>query len=158
MESDPLQQLRDVHLPPEPAAWPPAFGWWLLAVLTVIALVWLIRKAIIAYQKRAPIRSAKTLLTDMYDAYNAGHLSAVEFLHQANELLKRLLVRAFGRSEYARMSGQVWLRELDRVSASQDFTRGSGQVLGEARFSPEPDVDVEQLNKHLQQLLQTVRP
>jgi hypothetical protein len=158
MESDPLQQLRDVHLPPEPAMWPPAFGWWLLAVLTLIALVWLIRTAVAAYKKRAPIRSARAMLADMYDAYSAGHLPAIDFLHQANELLKRLLVRAFGRSEYARMSGQIWLAELDRVSASQDFTLGGGQVLGEARFSPEPDIDVEQLNKHLQHLLQTVRP
>lgn len=158
MESDPLQQLRDVHLPPEPAMWPPAFGWWLLAALGIAAAVWLIRKAIIAYQKRAPIRSAKALLNDMYDAYSVGQLPAIDFLHQANELLKRLLVRAFGRSEYASMSGNNWLAELDRVSASQDFTQGSGQVLGDARFAPEPDIDVEQLNKSLQQLLQTVRP
>ena len=158
MESDPLQQLRDVHLPPDPAWWPPAFGWWLLAVLVIAAVIWLIRKAILAHRKRAPIRSAKALLGDMYAAYEAGQLSAVEFLHQSNELLKRLLVRAFGRQEYARMSGDPWLRELDHVSCSDDFTAGSGRVLGAERFRPDPEINVDELNHHLQTLLRAVRP
>ena len=40
MQSDPLQQLRDVHLPPDPSWWPPAPGWWILAaVIAVIILL-----------------------------------------------------------------------------------------------------------------------
>lgn len=158
MESDPLQQLRDVHLPPDPAWWPPAFGWWLLAALIIAAVVWLVRRAVIAHHKRAPIRSAKTLLAGMYAAYGEGQLSAVEFLHQGNEMLKRLLVRAFGRQKYARMSGERWLQELDLISSSDDFTLGSGRVLGAQRFKPEPDINVEELNQQLQKLLQMVRP
>ncbi|HAU18090.1 MAG TPA: DUF4381 domain-containing protein, partial [Marinobacter adhaerens] len=41
---DPLSQLRDIHLPETGGLWPPAPGWWVLAILLIAvlaALVWL---------------------------------------------------------------------------------------------------------------------
>ena len=35
---DPLAQLRDIHLPDTGGFWPPAPGWWLLALLSLTAL------------------------------------------------------------------------------------------------------------------------
>ena len=32
-----LAQLADIHLPAEISFWPPAFGWWILALLLLIA-------------------------------------------------------------------------------------------------------------------------
>ena len=74
------------------------------------------------------------MLDELYADYGRGAVSAVEYLHHGNELLKRLLVRAFGRSEYARLSGEDWLRALDQISASDAFTNGAGRALGDERF------------------------
>ena len=41
---NPQLQLRDIHLPAEPSWWPPAPGWWLLAIL-LMARVWWARGA-----------------------------------------------------------------------------------------------------------------
>ena len=30
LPTDPLAELRDIHLPPEIGWWPPAYGWWIL--------------------------------------------------------------------------------------------------------------------------------
>ncbi|HAD08873.1 MAG TPA: hypothetical protein DCF62_05290 [Porticoccaceae bacterium] len=38
MNSDPLAQLRDIHLPEAIGWWPPAPGWWLLTLLLIAAL------------------------------------------------------------------------------------------------------------------------
>ncbi|HET9483332.1 MAG TPA: DUF4381 domain-containing protein, partial [Xanthomonadales bacterium] len=46
-------QLRDIHLPAEPSWWPPAPGWWLLAILVIAALVFLVR---FAWRKRRELR------------------------------------------------------------------------------------------------------
>ena len=48
-------ELRDIHLPPAPPWWPPAPGWWLLALLAllvVLALVWLWRRRRVLRQRR----------------------------------------------------------------------------------------------------------
>ena len=34
---NPLDQLKDIYIPPEVDAWPPAYGWWLIAILTSLA-------------------------------------------------------------------------------------------------------------------------
>ena len=68
MQSDPLQQLRDVHLPPDPNWWPPAPGWWLLAAVVLAAVAWLIYRMVQAYQRRAPLRTARRLLKELLAA------------------------------------------------------------------------------------------
>jgi len=158
MESDPLQQLRDVHLPPDPAWWPPALGWWIVVLATIALIVWLIWRATRAYRSRAPIRAARHLLEDIYDQYQAGAISAVDYLHQCNELLKRLLVRALGREQMGRLSGRPWLHALDQVSNSTSFTEGPGDALGDMRFTAHPQIDVDALHPQLQVILNKVHP
>jgi len=41
-QANPLDQLRDIHLPEAVSWWPLAPGWWLLMVLTCLLLVGLL--------------------------------------------------------------------------------------------------------------------
>jgi len=40
---NPLDMLRDIHLPGEVSAWPPAPGWWILAILSIAFILWIVR-------------------------------------------------------------------------------------------------------------------
>ena len=62
MQENPLQQLRDVHLPLEPGWWPPAPGWWLLICICIVAVFFLGLTAWRGHKRKRPIRSAKELL------------------------------------------------------------------------------------------------
>lgn len=156
IENDPLQQLRDVQLPQDPSWWPPAIGWWLLCIAAIVLVVWLIRRALDTYRRRAPLRRARALLAELHADHTAGALSDQQYLHSSNEILKRVLVRAYGRNQYAPMAGEAWLKALDELSETTAFTSGPGQALGQSRFSTSPEVDVEALHDTLQQLLSRV--
>ena len=52
---NPLEQLKDIHVPPQVSAWPPAYGWWLVALVCILAV------AVITFvlMKRRRFNSAK---------------------------------------------------------------------------------------------------
>jgi len=155
---DPLQQLRDIHLPDDPSWWPPAPGWWLLALLVLAALAgglwWLLR----AWRQRRPRRLARQLLEELKRRHGQGELSDAAYVHEVNDVLKRLLVRGLRRPGVAALQGEGWLRRLDAEARSREFTAGPGRVLGEARFRPVFDVDAEALARTVGRLCRRVRP
>ena len=158
MQTDPLQQLRDVHMPADPSWWPPAPGWWLIAAAAIALLVWLTFKLLQAWQARAAIREARTLHLNNLARFQEGEIDEKRYTDITNELLKRLLVVAMGRTQLAPLSGQAWLEALDVSSDSDQFTAGPGSALGDIRYSKTPEVDVEGLHNVVTALLGKVKP
>ncbi|NOX51763.1 MAG: DUF4381 domain-containing protein [Gammaproteobacteria bacterium] len=146
METDPLQQLKDVHLPADPSWWPPAIGWWLLVGLLIWLVAWGMLRALRAWRYRAPIREMRKRMDTLLQEFDTQRISAHNYTHQANELIKRLLVRAYGQSQYAHLTGEAWLQELDRLAMTTEFSMGPGRALGDTRFSKNLDVDVKKLH------------
>lgn len=156
MQSDPLQQLRDVHAPLDPSWWPPAPGWWILAFLGLCFIAWSTWRLLQTWHYRAPLRAARKLHAHYCAELKCGALAPANYLHASNELLKRLLVRGYNKYQFAPLSGLAWLEELDRLSGSQMFTQGAGQALGDARFSrvqPKDAAALEGLSKAIDQVL-----
>lgn len=158
MEPDLLQQLRDIHLPPDPSWWPPAPGWWLIALLVVAGLVYAGHSLRSAIEKRRPIRRARRLYQELHVSYEKGLIDAPTYLHQANELLKRLVIHGLHDNRARRANDAAWLALLDERSGSASFTEGPGRQLGNQRFSMTPIADPDQLHPVLSQFLREVRP
>ena len=156
MQSDPLQQLRDVHSPLDPAWWPPAPGWWIVAIAVAFGLAWLFWKGWQTWRKRAPIRIAAREHKSYQSALAAGEISELDYLHQCNELLKRVLVRGYQRYDYASLSGDAWLEALDQLSESSEFSKGPGQVLGNDRFSRLPQLNSSQLSPVVDRVIRSM--
>ncbi len=154
MQTDPLQQLKDVHLPADPSWWPPAIGWWLLAGLLIWLVAWGILRALRAWRYRAPIREMRKRMDTLLHEFNTARINAHDYTHQANELIKRLLVRAYGQSKYAQLTGAAWLQELDTLAMTTEFSKGPGQALGDTRFSKNLDVDVKYLHSLILQAVE----
>jgi hypothetical protein len=158
MQPDLLQQLRDIHLPTDPIWWPPAPGWWLLALLTIAGLVYAIRFLYQAYERRRPIRRARVLYRNLHTEYARGVIDAPTFLHEANELLKRLFIHGLHEDRARKANDASWLRLLDERSDSKAFSEGPGRQLGNQRFKLLPEADPETLHPILTNLLEKVRP
>ena len=158
MQDNPLQQLRDVHAPLAPEWWPPAPGWWLLAIAIVTTLVFIGRLLWRAHRARRPIRSAETMIRALRDSHDQGRIDSLQYVHQSNEILKRLFVNALGIRHLGATSDEQWLTALDTISNGQEFSAGCGQILGTQRFSPGASAEVAALDQLLRKLLTHAHP
>ncbi len=132
--SDPLAGLRDIHLPLDPSWWPPAPGWWLLAVLVLllsvaVALGW--RRA---RRRGAPYRAARRELQGIRNRYRDDG-DAAAAARRVSVLLRRVVLAVRGEPAVAGLVGERWLEFLDRAGATDAFSRGPGRVLESAAWS-----------------------
>jgi len=124
-----LQQLRDIQTPPTPDRWPPAFGWWLLALLGLAALVWLGIQMWTAWRRWQRRQRQLRQLRQLFQACPAAQLST-----ELSILLRRLALTRFPREQVAGLHGEDWLRFLDKSSATDQFSQGAGRILLSAPY------------------------
>jgi len=158
MDSNLLQQLRDIHIPLEAGWWPPAPGWWLLLVLALIALVYLLGMFRQWLRKRQPLKQARTLYAEIYHNYRTGVISETHYLHASNELLKRLVIHGLDKQSARKINDRSWLKFLDNLSGRNDFCEGPGHLLGNQRFREYPQADVEALHPIIERFFKEARP
>jgi hypothetical protein len=122
--------LRDIHLPEAIGWWPPAIGWWILAALIPLLfwfIVWLYKRI----TRKTAVKTAKKLLlalqqdTSLSDKDKLGELSA---------LMRRVAISQSPRAETASLTGQAWLKFLDKSVQGAPFTQGAGKVLADAHY------------------------
>ncbi|PWR00019.1 DUF4381 domain-containing protein [Leucothrix pacifica] len=142
MNPNPLDQLKDIHLPTEVSWWPIAPGWWLLALLVLLVLftLWkLWRKSRQASQRYQQIVTA----VDELEA--DSQLDEKEWLAALSALLRRLAINLDGRQQSAGLVGKEWLAYLDKQGNTQAFTQGVGQVLASSPYQASVDYNRKEL-------------
>ncbi len=125
-------QLRDIVLPAEPAFWPPAPGWWVLAAVVLLAVFALLRWLFAAWRR---LRRARRLRTELELALGA-HQSPQQRLAMMSELLRRW--STLQSPNGAALIGEDWLRMLDGGLADAPFSRGVGRLLLQGPYMAQP--------------------
>jgi hypothetical protein len=137
--------LRDIHLPGAPSLWPPAPGWWVLAILLLALIAWgvrvLLRRRRIRQQRRQVLEALATLQSGLAGDRSPAQLAAI------GELLRRLALTRYPRTEVASLSGGAWLRFLDDTGGQGRFSDGPGQVFADGPYRRHlpPDLDTDDL-------------
>jgi len=143
--SDPLAQLRDIHLPPPPESWPPAPGWWLLALIAVLAVGFAAALALRYWQRNRYRREAVREAAKLYAKWTTDG-DSIAYVAAVQTLLKRVALSAFPRAEVARLTGEAWVAFLDRTMGSHEFSMGAGEVLIDAHYRRNVSIDAARLN------------
>ncbi len=117
--------LRDVHLPPAPSWWPPAPGWWLALVAVLLAV------AVLLWWRRRTHRR-RMVMGRLFDDSLDGAETASARIAAMSELLRRAARRREPGAD--RLSGDDWLRFLDRGQRIPVFSAGAGRTLLEGGF------------------------
>ncbi|MBD8475104.1 DUF4381 domain-containing protein [Pseudomonas sp. CFBP 8770] len=143
-----LEQLQPLIAPPPIGLWPPAPGWWLLAVL-LPSLGWAAWHWRHRWRRRTvlpmvgeplldPVRQGAleelARLPRPYDGAPAG-----AWLQQINGLLKRLCRNHYPNANSHVLNGRQWLAFLDNRCPAAGLTRW--MVLVEGVYKPECKLD-----------------
>ena len=126
---DPEQiPLRDIHLPDPIGWWPLAPGWWFLIALIVAGLIYLLYRRVLKWRHNAARRLALHELKRLRQAYEAGE-DALVLSKSLSELMRRSMLAYAPRDEVAGLTGEAWLRWLDRGLDGEPFSAGAGRSL-----------------------------
>jgi len=126
--------LRDIHLAPAAQFWPPAPGWWLLALLAGAALAFL---ALWLYRRYCRHRQRRRILQELDQlGMTCTRVTAPEFVTAVSTLLRRVALQHHARDRVAPLSGAAWLQFLDETGGNGQFTTGVGKLLGDGPYVP----------------------
>lgn len=144
MNPNPLQNLRDIHLPAPISFWPLAPGWYfLLAGILIILLI----SGFFAYKYWKKYAYRKTVLNKLQQLYTNYHQRPSETMMEISKLLRRSSLATASRNEVAGLYGIDWLHYLDRTAQTDQFTQGAGKILIELPYcgSINKQIDIEAL-------------
>lgn len=141
---NPLENLRDIHLPNAITDWPPALGWWILGSLLLLLLAWGMWKIGMRYQQRHLQRMALSSYLQIEQQY-LNHQNSLRLIKQYSNLLRRVAMARFSRPQVASLTGKAWLNFLDQSAGMKVFRTDVGQLLLTAPFQ-KADTEFKQLS------------
>jgi len=144
--ADPLAGLNPIHLPEHITHWPPAYGWWLLTALiiaSIVGLIWFVLR----HKKRKRFKVEALQHLALLQTEFKQHQDPYTALTNISTLLKRVCITQHGRNEVAGLTGNGWLKFLDKTGATQAFTQGPGRALIDDLYKPNIDAPIDQLFK-----------
>jgi hypothetical protein len=126
--------LRDIHLPDLSLWWPPAAGWWLLAILVALALVYLPR--LLRWWRLKPVKklSMRELKRIRLELKNSDDEQRA--LEDLSVLLRRTVMSYCGRGLSASLSGNSWVRQLEQLAGINCFSAEQNDWLSAGQYSP----------------------
>lgn len=147
---DPLEQLRDIHLPEEAGWWPLAWGWWLALAVVLLLGALLLHQWRKRRRQRRYRYDALQAVEQAYAQYQTEGDTAA-YLQRVSELLRRAVLSGVSPAQgatLAALSGEQWLAFLDESLPDGDkgFQQGPGRALLAGPYQPNPEADVKGLH------------
>jgi len=131
-----LAQLRDLHLPAEPGAWPPAPGWWIAALL-------LLALAALALWRGRPLWRRLRLRRRLLGALEASGSAA-----EISQVLRLAALERFPEAGAAGLHGARWIAFLESRDRSPERFARLARALTEMPYrAPRAGDDVEALRR-----------
>lgn len=137
----PIEELpiRDIHLPQAIGWFPPAMGWWILAILVPLCS-YILFVLIKRLRQQSAVKIARKHLNALH--HNAV-LSDNEKVSELSRLLRRVVISlAPLHDDVAGLTGRAWLDYLDRPLKEAGFKHGVGRYLIEAPYQKTLPSDV----------------
>jgi hypothetical protein len=139
-----LAQLQDIHSAGTPGWWPPAPGWWILALLVLLLMAWVLKKWL-AWQSARKRRAAWLEALDRINREHDPSEQPHEFLAGLNRLFRAVALKAFPDNGCARLQGEQWVSFI--VKQMPDQNEESLLALARGPYECLPRFDAALLNQ-----------
>ena len=145
-----LAQLADIHLPEPVSLWPPAPGWWVLAILLLIGLFFLGRRLVAARTRRKICEYALGELESCYEKLVSASGPDLDdlklrYLNEVNSVLRRVALVHFPNSNIASLGGVAWVDFIRQTGDSTLLDDDIATALSHGRFQTKCDVNADAL-------------
>lgn len=140
----PLANLKDIHLPKAIGVWPIAPGWYGLAGIVLLGLLWFLYKLYRKHMNKQFKRRALRLLAE-YNVQYRLRGQTQEISAKVTELLKQVALIYFPRSRVAGLKGDNWITFLNETSKNLDFNSVRYCMLELPYKKKTQDIDLEPL-------------
>lgn len=117
-----LSQLAPAHAPPPADWWPPAPGWWALAIILILII------ATLSYRYRRPAARVRRAALAELKLLERASIDDTELARRLAHLLRRYAVAQFGRDKVASLAGNHWIAFIIEHGAKA-WTADSGANL-----------------------------
>jgi len=124
-----MKNLVDVEPPPPVPWWPPAPGWYALAGLVTLAVVWLLWRGARRWRSNAYRREGARRIRATRSMPPEAALDAIA------RVLKRVALTTCGRETVSSLSGAEWRAFLDRTGRTHEFSSEPGERLTTLRYA-----------------------
>jgi len=138
-----LAQLKDIHLPYPVSVWYLAPGWYLLAILLLLAVVGWLYQIHKRYKYALPKKQALELLVTYKELF-AKKEDAQVVSARVSELLRRVALVYYSRDRVASLHGGAWIEFLNQTSKNLDFNSVKGMLL-DSPFKTAEKIDLKPL-------------
>lgn len=144
-----LAQLADIHLPAEVSFWPPALGWWILAVLLFIAVGFATKKL---YEKAEERKARHYALTELENCLkrlgeNTGQEKLLRYVNDVNTVMRRVALVKFPEFNPGSLAGESWVAFIRRTGDSSRLNDQLSAALSHGRFRTQIELDSQALHK-----------
>lgn len=127
-KSDPLAQLRDIHLPEPVSWWPLAPGWYVLMLLILLIMMIITYLVYKRHVNGLAKNKALELLKTYKDHYDKDRNAQVASA-RVSELLRRVALVYYPRAQVAGLHGDDWVEFLNKTSKKIDFKPVKAMLL-----------------------------
>lgn len=151
--NDPLAQLYDIEGLDAISWWPPALGWWIIAILMLLILIVL---SILYWRKRCFEMSWRYMalkqLTEITQ-FESVQVQAIAL----SELIRRIAIRQYSRKECAGLVGRQWLNWLSAHDPEKFDWQNKADWLVNVPYAPFSHIEPSISKAHVEAVVQAIK-